>query len=466
MKKRKPTTAAGQLTKLFISLFVTILIIVNLIFIATATNLIYRYADDQAEEVTETIENDWAPSKDWTPLLTAYVARQDDDAIAIASGQRHYYSPKAPRIFGQINHRGWSINNLRVTHEGVYYLRQQNIHGSLVRVAINVDDLLSLTAWLLGLTILINLATIIFAIPLIRRLAHRWTTPLTRLNQDINAVNPQGAQPQSLTVPDQPLEVKNVAESFNDLLDHQYQAMQREKAFVANASHELKTPLAGILGHVNLIKRHGKQHPELVDKSLGYIDQEAQRMQRMINELLTLEGHQSQGPLAATNLVPIINDEVASIRGAYQREFKFNAPAELSYKITASDFQSLAHNLLENAAKYSPTGSLIDISLKQNDNGVSFQVADQGGGIAPENRQRIFDRFYREDESHSSTVPGSGIGLAIVKAIVDKYQGQITVSDNQPCGTVFTVSLPHKKWRFLHLTFTDFWLFFSTCPVK
>lgn len=445
MKKRKPTTAAGQLTKLFIGLFIAILLVVNLIFVATATNLVYRYADDQAEEVTETIENDWAPNKDWTTLLSAYVARQDDDAITIANGRQHYYSPKAPRIFSQINHRGWSINNLHVTHEGVYYLRQQTIHGNLVRVAINVDDLLHLTAWLLGLTILINLVAIILAIPLIRRLAHRWTTPLTRLNQDINTVNPQSDQLQSLTVPDQPLEVKNVAESFNDLLDHQYQAMQREKAFVANASHELKTPLAGILGHVNLIKRHGKQHPELIDKSLGYIDQEAQRMQRMINELLTLEGHQSQGPLTAINLVPIVKDEIASIRGAYQREFKFNAPAELSYKITASDFQSLAHNLLENAAKYSPTGSLIDINLKQNDNDVSFQVADQGHGIAPENRQRIFDRFYREDESHSSTVPGSGIGLAIVKAIVDKYQGRIAVSDNLPCGTVFTIFLPREK---------------------
>lgn len=445
MKKRKPTTAAGQLTKLFISLFVAILLVVNLIFIATATNLVYRYADDQAEEVTETIESDWAPNKDWTPLLTAYVARQDDDAIAITSGQHHYYSPKAPRIFGRINHRGWAINNLQVTHEGVYYLRQQTIHGSLVRVAINVDDLLRLTAWLLGLTILINLVAIILAIPLIRRLAHRWTTPLTKLNQDINTVNPQSGQPQSLTVPDQPLEVKNVAESFNDLLDHQYQAMQREKSFVANASHELKTPLAGILGHVNLIKRHGKRHPELVNKSLGYIDQEAQRMQRMINELLSLEGHQSQGPLTATNLVPIINDEVASIRGAYQREFKFNVPTELSYEITANDFQSLAHNLLENAAKYSPADSTINIYLKQSDNDVIFQVADQGRGIAPENRQRIFDRFYREDESHSSTVPGSGIGLAIVKAIVDKYQGRITVSDNQPHGAVFTVSLPREK---------------------
>ena len=445
MKKRKPTTAAGQLTKLFISLFITILLVVNLAFIATATNLVYRYANDQAEEVTETIENDWTPNKNWTTLLNAYVARQDDDAITITSGQHHYYSPKAPRIFNQINHRGWSINNLHVTHKGVYYLRQQTIRGSLVRVAINVDDLLNLTAWLLGLTILINLIAITLAIPLIRRLAYRWTAPLTKLNKDINTVNPQSDRPQSLTVPDQPREVRNVAESFNNLLAHQYQAMQREKAFVANASHELKTPLTGILGHVNLIKRHGKRHPELVDKSLGYIDQEAQRMQRMINELLTLEGHRSQGPLTATNLVSIINDEVTSIRSAYQREFELTTPAELSYKITINDFQSLAHNLLENAAKYSPTGSTINVNLEQGNNDIIFQVADQGRGIAPENRQRIFDRFYREDESHSSTVPGSGIGLAIVKAIIDKYQGHITVSYNQPHGTVFTVSFPREK---------------------
>ena len=76
--KHKPTTAAGQLTKLFIGLFIAILLVVNLVFIATATNLVYRYADDQAEEVTETIESDWAPNKDWTPLLTAYVKSAAD----------------------------------------------------------------------------------------------------------------------------------------------------------------------------------------------------------------------------------------------------------------------------------------------------------------------------------------------------------------------------------------------------
>ena len=80
-----------------------------------------------------------------------------------------------------------------------------------------------------------------------------------------------------------------------------------------------------------------------------------------------------------------------------------------------------------------------------------FQVADHGIGISRENRDKIFERFYREDKSHSSKVSGSGLGLAIVKAEVDKYRGQITVEDNSPQGTIFSVYLPEEKWRNLHL---------------
>lgn len=442
MKKSRPVTATRQLTHLFLALFATILVFISLLTIVSAADLIYNYADDQAEEVIDTIEDDWSQTKNRDTFLNAYVARQDDDAIEITDGSQKFTSPKAHKIFKRINHRTFAIKNLQVTDDGVYYLRQEKIHHhQTVKVAINVDDLIELISWLLIVILVINLVMIVIALPIIHRLAHRWTRPLINLSQETDAITPQSNQLQTLTVPEQPQEVRNVAQSFNQLLGRQYQTMQREKEFIANASHELKTPLAGILGHVNLIRRHGEEHPELIAKSLMYIDQEAQRMSQLINELLVLEGHQSKN-VTEINLSEIIISEVESLQGAYQCNFITDLPDDLSYRIATGDFQSLVHNLIENAAKYSPVDSPINIQLSTYDQHVIFKVADHGQGIAKENRQKVFERFYREDESHSNKVPGSGIGLSIVKMIIDKYHGQITIADNGPVGTIFTVYLP------------------------
>lgn len=442
MSNTHPVTASRQLTRLFLMLFAVILVVINLLFVVTATNLIYRYADDQAEEVIETIEEDWPENQNRETFLNAYVARQDDDAIEITDGKRKYTSPKAHKIFKRIDRRNLAIKNLQLTRHGVYYLRQQKVHHQrIVKVAINVDDLIKLTGWLLIVTLLINLVISIIALPIIHRLAKRWTRPLTSLDNEIDAITPQSDRLQTLAVPQQPLEVRKVAQSFNQLLERQYRIMQREKEFIANASHELKTPLAGILGHVNLIRRHGDKHPELIGKSLKYIDQEAQRMSQLINELLILEGHQTR-KLTEINLSKIIFAEVESLQGAYQQKFITDLNPNISYRITKGDFQSLVHNLLENAAKYSPTDSTIDVQLTTDDRHIILRVADQGQGIAKENRQKVFERFYREDESHSNKVTGSGIGLSIVKMIIEKYHGKITIRDNEPVGTIFTVYLP------------------------
>lgn len=445
MNNTRPITASRQLTRLFLTLFVTILVIINFLFVVTAADLIYRYADEQAEEVIETIEEDWPRNKNQETFLNAYVARQDDDAIEITDGEQKYISPKAHKIFKRIDQRNLAIKNLQLTRHGVYYLRQQKIdHNRIVKVAINVDDLIELTCWLLIVTLLINLAISIIALPIIHRLARRWTQTLTNLDNEIDAITPQSNRLKTLTVPQQPLEVRKVAQSFNHLLGRQYRTMQREKEFIANASHELKTPLAGILGHVNLIRRHGDKHPELIAKSLKYIDQEAQQMSQLINELLILEGHQTK-KLTEINLSKIVFAEVESLQGAYHQKFITDLNPNISYRITKGDFQSLVHNLLENAAKYSPTNSTINVQLTADDSQIVLKVTDQGQGIAKENRQKVFERFYREDESHSNKVAGSGIGLSIVKMIIEKYHGKIMIRDNEPVGTIFTVYLPKQK---------------------
>lgn len=266
------------------------------------------------------------------------------------------------------------------------------------------------------------------------------------MNTEIQDIRKNKTPERKITVPNNPLEIKNLARSFNNLLNFQNSALKREQQFVSDASHELKTPIAAIRGHVNLIKRRGKSNPEIISTSLDYIDSESKKMQLMVNELLTLGRiDQNNDDVAPIDLVKIVSDVVSEVQTVYPQKITAKLPEQLLYPIKPTDFRNIAHNLVENAARYSPENSDISVLLKNEDEKLLFQVADHGIGISRENREKIFERFYREDKSHSSKVSGSGLGLAIVKAEVDKYHGQITVEDNSPQGTIFSVYLPEEK---------------------
>lgn len=111
------------------------------------------------------------------------------------------------------------------------------------------------------------------------------------------------------------------------------------------------------------------------------------------------------------------------------------------------DFQQIIQNLLENAAKYSPADQPIHVTLTQEQRQMSLTVADFGIGIPDDKKALIFERFYRVEDSRSSQIAGSGIGLSLVKQLADKYHAQITVTDNQPQGSIFKLAFPNERER-------------------
>lgn len=444
--QNKAKTTTSQLTKLFVSLFVAILVLVNIAFLVISSGYIYYNAKSQSEQVITAVEENLEPQDDWSALLDAYLAKQDDDAIILTTPQgRTYYSEDAHETFKDINHKR-HYQNFVVSHKHIYFLAREVHHGYRIHVALNVDELFNLITWLLLTMLGINLVAILISILLIRRFAHKWSRPIQMMNAEIQDIRKNKTPERKVTIPDNPLEIKNLAQSFNNLLSFQNNALKREQQFVNDASHELKTPIAAIRGHVNLIKRRGQSNPEIISTSLDYIDLESKKLQLMVNELLTLGRiDQNNDDVTPIDLVKIISDVVNEVQTVYPQKIISNLPEQLLFPIKPTDFCNIAHNLVENAAKYSPADSEINVVLKKQADKLLFQVADHGIGISQENREKIFERFYREDKSHSSKVGGSGLGLAIVKAEVDKYHGQITVEDNTPQGTIFSVYLPKEK---------------------
>ncbi len=447
---KKIRTTSQQLTQLFLTLFIIILFLVNLAFAGISTAFIYNNAHEQAEEVIDTISDNISDhdehknKNEWKLFLNAYLARQSNDAISLKTPKgKTVYSEDGEELFEKVkNHRNY--NNVVFMENSVYYLRTANEDGYRISVILNVDDLFTLITHLLLAIIILNLIAIICSIPLIKRFSRKWSQPLEKIDQDIEAIEHQTTAKKKVFVPKQPAEIHHLAQSFNKLLEYQDKAIQREQQFVTDASHELKTPLAAIRGHINLIKRRGKEHPEVVAKSLQYIDSESSRMEILVNELLELgrakKQHQSIDPI---DLVPIVQKESEILEQEYDTcSVYISSPTKVFYPIEVKDFRLIIHNLLDNAAKYSQNNAKIKIELQKDNGYLTLRVKDQGIGIREKNYDKIFDRFYREDQAHSSQIKGTGIGLAIVKDIVTKYHGKISVSANTPKGTIFEIKLP------------------------
>ena len=222
------------------------------------------------------------------------------------------------------------------------------------------------------------------------------------------------------------------------------------KDFVANVSHEIRTPLTSIRGYAEALTDGALSDPELSRKFLGIISGQADRLSRMVNDLLELSRLESG--TVELNLCEIDlgfqterMQEVFSSR-LRDREISLVAdfPRPFSYVSDESLTDLVLTNLLDNAIKYSPPGRKIRISAEQKEGKVIICVIDNGVGIPRDDLPRIFERFYRVDRSRSSSVSGTGLGLSIVRHVVTLLQGRVDVKSEPGAGTTVCLTFPQK----------------------
>lgn len=224
---------------------------------------------------------------------------------------------------------------------------------------------------------------------------------------------------------------------------------QVRKDFVANISHELKTPVASISGFAETLLAEGGKDPDNVVEFTRIIYDEAQRLAFLINELLVLSKLESDNftpNLLCFNINQLISENVArmsQIASLRDNLIIFENPGNVT-EITSDPelVDQILTNLLDNAVKYSPDGARIEVLLEDLGNNVKISVRDYGIGIPENELPRIFERFYRVDKARSRKTGGTGLGLAIVKHLVENLNGQIQVSSLEGKGSTFSVFLP------------------------
>jgi two-component system phosphate regulon sensor histidine kinase PhoR len=238
--------------------------------------------------------------------------------------------------------------------------------------------------------------------------------------------------------------------SLRDLTEaHRVERMRVD--FVANASHELRTPLASLLGFVETLQGPAKNDPEARDKFLRIMREQAQRMARLVDDLLSLsriEQHmhvRPAEPVDLTMLVAHMVDTLAPVSEESGMPIALDLEPSVIVPGDRDELARIVENLVENALKYgrSATGSRpVEISLARKGVSAIFSVRDYGPGIAQEHLPRLTERFYRVDAGKSRAKGGTGLGLAIVKHIVLRHRGRLGIESALGGGSLFRVTLP------------------------
>jgi two-component system phosphate regulon sensor histidine kinase PhoR len=224
------------------------------------------------------------------------------------------------------------------------------------------------------------------------------------------------------------------------------ETMRRD--FVANVSHELRTPLTVLVGFLETV-RELKLDPSRVRDYLGMMREQASRMHRIIEDLLTLSVLESAPPPPAERvcvapLLERLRADAAALSGGLHAVSLEGSP-RVDLLGSESELASAFGNLISNAIRYTPPGGKVAIHWREDDSGASLTVEDTGPGIAPEHLPRLTERFYRVDRSRSRETGGTGLGLAIVKHAVARHQASFDIDSKPGAGSRFTVRFPAQR---------------------
>ncbi len=226
------------------------------------------------------------------------------------------------------------------------------------------------------------------------------------------------------------------------------ETMRRD--FVANVSHELKTPITSIKGYIETILGTPDISPEDANRFLETVRRQSERLNAIIDDLLSLSRieqgvERAEIAFAETNMSSLLSSAMHSCEPAAkakQIELSFDNHVDISVRANGALLEQAVVNLVDNAVKYSPPGSRVEVSATADLSDTIIQVKDNGPGIPKEHIPRIFERFYRVDKSRSREAGGTGLGLAIVKHIVVAHHGAVTVESELGRGTTFSIRVP------------------------
>lgn len=240
-------------------------------------------------------------------------------------------------------------------------------------------------------------------------------------------------------------ELKDLAQTFNEMLDRIQSTYESQTQFVSDASHELRTPISVIQGYANLLDRWGKNDKEILEEAITSIKCEAEDMKDLVEKLLFLarSDKNTQKIEKSKFLFSDVIDEVfkATLLIDEKHSILMNRNDKVFFYGDRQLIKEALRVFIDNSVKYTTDGGIIEINSYNINNEINIEIRDTGIGISKEDLSHVFDRFYRADKSRTRNTGGTGLGLSIAKWIIDKHNGHIKLESQIGKGTKVTIIL-------------------------
>jgi heavy metal sensor kinase len=282
-------------------------------------------------------------------------------------------------------------------------------------------------------------------------LARRSLSPVTAMGMQAGQISAENLHAR-LPVENAKDELGQLAQTFNRLLDRLDAAFEQQRRFVADASHELRTPVAILCGESDVTLSQAERSPQEYRESLTILHAEARRLKQIVEDLFTLaRADAGQHPLVLSDfyldeLVAECVRNVRTLASAKQIALHCEARKELPVRADEPLLRRMLVNLIDNAIKYTPAGGEVTVLCDETDSVYRIVVHDSGEGIAADLQPKVFERFFRADKvrSRSDSGGGAGLGLSISLWIAQAHGGRLELTRSHPGDTTFTVFLPKK----------------------
>ena len=328
---------------------------------------------------------------------------------------------------------------------------ESNYHESLlgyVQIIQTLEGYHEMTDDITSAIIIIGLVTLIFSSITSWLLINSFVKPITQLTSAMESIQKNLESDVRLSEGTQNNELSKLARTYNEMVDLMQGNITSQRQFVEDVSHELRTPVAIVEGHLKMLNRWGKDDPEVLAESIQASLTETQRMKSLVQEMLDLSRVQEidiHYKHEQTNIVSLIEQLVGNFKMLYPN-FVFTVDedfeGDLSILMYRNHLEQVLVNVLDNAVKYSTDRKEIHISLSVSNDFVNLSIQDFGSGMEQEDLDKIFNRFYRVDKARSREKGGTGLGLPIVKELVEGYGGKVKVTSVIDQGTIFNIKLP------------------------
>ena len=312
-------------------------------------------------------------------------------------------------------------------------------------IAQNVTNEQILFSYLLrSLTVTTTIAVMIMIVAIAYYISYS-LRPLEKISNLAENISADELKEVSIDFNDSPEEVKKLAQTLENMLMRLGQSWDSQKQLLSDVSHELRTPLTIVSGYIQSTLRRGKNLTSVQQEALTVASSEADRTIKLLEDLLEL-ARADHGTIQMNFEEVTVNDlmrEIIAMAQQYStRTIHLSENnSNIKLKVDRDRFKQVCINLIDNAIKYSPDETEINIEIKASSSQVKIDFIDRGYGIPLAQQHRIFERFYRVDEARNRA-GGTGLGLAIVKTLVNGMNGEISVTSNPDQGSTFTLEFP------------------------